>query len=395
MKLLPLPPALLRVGEPLPVPLRDADGRLLWPRGHVLADEAQRQHLLERQPQVEEMEMERLQRDWVQVMERMVVRDEVLGRIAQVRPPQGEGPAPTAEEAGGLAAGPWTDRCLQLRQHLGNTLQAPGAADFLPRLQWDHEALDGLMHQAPDDTLLVLLHDIAHDHRDYGVQHSLVVAALCAAVAADTPGAWPPTRRRVLLQAALTSNLSIVNLKTRLAQAPRALTPEERARLAGHTERSAQALQAAGVDDNDWLEAVARQPRGTAELARLLHKADVFTARLSPRQSRVALSATQAARAAFLTVDGDTDPMGAQLIKALGLYPPGTWVRLKSKEVGLVRRRGTRTSEPWVASLMGASGLPLATPVLRDTANPAHQVVQALAPHEVKLRAPLEAVLAL
>ena len=59
---------------------------------------------------------------------------------------------------------------------------------------------------------------------------------------------------------------------------------------------------------------------------------------------------------------------GQALIKAMGLYPPGSFVELSSGELGVVVSRGKRANLPLVASLVTATGSPLGEPILRDTA---------------------------
>jgi hypothetical protein len=105
-------------------------------------------------------------------------------------------------------------------------------------------------------------------------------------------------------------------------------------------------------------------------LARLLMRIDQFAARLSPRIARRAQAGAQAARAIFLDEQRQQDEAGAALIKAVGLYPPGTFVRLANGEEGMVVKRGTSATEPLVAALLGKSGNPLTEPVPRDARLP-------------------------
>ena len=130
-------------------------------------------------------------------------------------------------------------------------------------------------------------------------------------------------------------------------------------------------------------------------LARLLMRIDQFAARLSPRIARRAQAGAQAARAIFLDEKRQQDEAGAALIKAVGLYPPGTFVRLANGEEGMVVKRGTSATEPLVAALLGKSGNPLTEPVPRDTRLPSQAVAQGLAPHELRLRLSIEKLLRL
>jgi hypothetical protein len=126
-----------------------------------------------------------------------------------------------------------------------------------------------------------------------------------------------------------------------------------------------------------------------------MQRADIFSARLSMRRSRPAMAASAALKAAYLDEHQQADEAGKALIQATGIYPPGSYVRLASGELGLVLRHGVHAKAPKVASLISKSGTPLVEPVLRDTRTRPHDVVAGVAPHEVKVRLPMEKMLRL
>jgi hypothetical protein len=121
------------------------------------------------------------------------------------------------------------------------------------------------------------------------------------------------------------------------------------------------------------------------KLARLLMRVDIFTARLSRRKNRGPMSPLQAAKRACIGPNGKLDEIGSALLKALGLYPPGTFVALANQEVGIVISRGSRADLPRVASLRGANGQPLPAPALRDTNTSMYRVIRSLRATEVNL----------
>ncbi|TDM06445.1 MAG: hypothetical protein C4K60_18000 [Ideonella sp. MAG2] len=100
---------------------------------------------------------------------------------------------------------------------------------------------------------------------------------------------------------------------------------------------------------------------------------DVFTAKISPRAFRAAMSIQAAAKQLFQDERGG--PMAAGLIKALGLYPPGDLVELKSGEVAVVIRRGPSATTPKVATLTNRHGKAMVETHVRDTADPQFAVV--------------------
>jgi hypothetical protein len=113
-------------------------------------------------------------------------------------------------------------------------------------------------------------------------------------------------------------------------------------------------------------------------LARLLRRVDIFSAKISRRASRAPMSPVQAAREACLGAGGVPDEVGGALLKAVGLYPPGSFVELVSGELGIVVARGRRANLPYVASLVSAAGNPLGEPPGQVRVRPPHDRLMAL-----------------
>jgi hypothetical protein len=59
-------------------------------------------------------------------------------------------------------------------------------------------------------------------------------------------------------------------------------------------------------------------------------------------------------------------PMITILIRELGIYPIGTFVRLYNGEIGVVTRKGVNTTTPYVHALLGPRGAPLEPPLRRS-----------------------------
>ncbi|XHS79227.1 hypothetical protein ACFJGW_04445 [Burkholderiaceae bacterium UC74_6] len=115
----------------------------------------------------------------------------------------------------------------------------------------------------------------------------------------------------------------------------------------------------------------------------------------TPRRTRLAQSSAHAARAVYLDENKQPDEAGAALVRTVGLYPPGSLVKLASGEIGMVYRRGERTTAPRVAVLTDAAGRPLPQAVRRETNSPDTAVVESLAPHEFRVPIDMAALLRL
>jgi HD-GYP domain-containing protein (c-di-GMP phosphodiesterase class II) len=392
-----LPPNSLRPGQRLTFSLRDGSGKLLFASGTVLPASEVVRDLLARGAYTQAHETESFQREMTSRANTLLHQNASLGDIARVSADfQHDRNRPVMVQN---ELSIWLD--LQLRVH--NLLKDPKVDDFLPRLEaLRAEALERLARH-PDQTLLFLVHDASQELAQYTARHALLCMALCQLAAERMD--WPMDMIAALTRAALTMNLALGLLQDRLAQQREGLSPEQVRQLAGHGDRAADLLQTLGVTDLNWLSAVRLHhdaaPGPLAErawperLARLLQRIDVFAARLSPRIARKAQAGAQASRAIFLDERKQQDEAGAALIKSVGLYPPGSLVRLANGEEGVVVKRGASATEPLVAALIGKSGSPLTEPVPRDTRLASQAVTQSLAPHELRLRLSIEKLLRL
>jgi hypothetical protein len=182
---------------------------------------------------------------------------------------------------------------------------------------------------------------------------------------------------RSLALAALTMNASIVDLQAQMAEQSDPPSKRQMDLIRSHPQRSVELLRAVGVSDLEWLGAVADHhersggsgyPRALAqpgEAARLLRACDVFAAKISARAFRPALAPQVAARQLFQEEGGG--PIAAALIKAVGVYPPGDFVKLRNGEVAVVAQRATAGKAPTVVVLLSATGKLLPSAPRRDT----------------------------
>ena len=114
-------------------------------------------------------------------------------------------------------------------------------------------------------------------------------------------------------------------------------------------------------------------PRGLAlgdisGAARILKLADMYTAMITPRSYRKAMLSKTAMRDIFLKRGSEIDEeLAVYIVKELGVYPPGAFVKLQSGELAIVTHRGGNPKAPTVKAVVGPRGAPFDKPVLRKT----------------------------
>lgn len=330
----------ITVGRPLPFNVRDANQALMLARGQIIGTQDQLLALFRRGALVD--------------LEELQTAEDKIRRA-------------TPGELPGL----WS-ACLD---DLGNALNDSGDARFVDALDLCAPSAMALVERDKDLAIFQVLRQGANASTQYSVNHSMRTAIIAFLVAQRLGWASAETQRT--FKAALTMNISVLELQGHLAQHDQPPTEEQMLAIKAHPEFSAEMLAMSGVKDQDWLTAVAQHhetadgqgyPRGLRDIhmiAALVRRADIYATKLSPRRTRQAMTADTAGRTMFMQEPGH--PMTVALVKEFGVYPPGAFVRLASGELGMVARRGPTVTTPIVVVLTSAKGMQLTEPLLRDT----------------------------
>jgi len=392
----------VRIGEPLPFALMDAAGTLLAKKGFVIPSRAELQALVGRGVSlyIDVTDSEAYHRAYVGRLHDMVLKDSTLGQIAGAHFSRAELDAGRVDPD--LAEGPpdWLD----YQAHANTLLRDSNSPQFLPRLIRLQKQLRQHSLRNADGALFALFHLSASELRMYSATHAMLVSVMCGLAAREVLN-WSAEQEQVLCLAALTMNLSMTDLQDRLAQQLTPLTPEQRKQIDLHAARSVEVLQQMGVSDPAWLDAIRAHhsvPPGPLagktegqRMARLIQRADMFGARLAPRASRIPTSPAAAMQASYFDENRQVDEAGAALIKAVGIYSPGSFVRLNTNEVAAVIRRGFNTTTPRVAVLINREGIPVTDPVIRDTSVREYRIVASVPHRDVRIQLNLQRMLAM
>ena len=335
-----LDPAQVRINQPLQWDVFSAQGKLLLHKGSVIHSELQRDRLLELGVCVSRAEMPR----------------QKFEAPARVYDPFYE----------------WQDLCGRLMRMNFGFIEAARAPAPAPQLLADLDRIAdrviALVARVPDIAIFEIMQ---MNMANYTVAHHLQAAALCALLAQKL--AWSADAVRNACRAALTMNVAMLDLQTVLSGQQQPVTKAQQEAIRDHGFDGRRLLEALGVGDQAWLQAIEqhhpeRLPPGTpvSSLASLVHHVDIYLAKISPRAYRGAKTPQAAARELLQDTRADKD-LVSMLIKIVGIYPPGTYVRLACGEIAVVVRRGASAHTPRVYSLTSAVGMPLGEPVPRDT----------------------------
>lgn len=358
---------LIALGQPLPFRVLDAQARLLLGKGQPVVSENQLAMLLERGAWVE--------REQVVAVRRL--REAAGASIA--------GKVPSARKL--TLFDRWEKQVWEfdaLQRRIGKF------HDLRVELEAEADEVVALVDRDPD---VALFNAVRRDDRRfalYALTHSLHVAALC--ILTGRMLGWDAARVQTVTRAALTMNVSTIELQATLAEQDTPPSTRQRELIRSHPQRSAQMLRDSGIVDAEWLATVEDHheqsdgggyPRGVKEasdLARVLRAADIYMANISPRAQRPALAPQVAVRQLFQQEQGS--PIATAMLRAIGIFPPGDVVQLRSGEIAVVTRRAAKGPAPLAASVSNARGMPVLETLKRNTAEPEYAIVGPATPSQ-------------
>lgn len=289
--------------------------------------------------------------------------------------------------------GLWSD----LEAGLGIILGSPNSIQEFEQRVWQYDRWMKTLLQRDTDVGLYLLFQLAGNSPvGYSASHALVSAVLCHLIAVELK--LEVKERDSLVHAALTMNIAMTALQDQLAGQVEKPSAKQMEAIQSHSANGGLMLANLHVTDRLWLDIVAmhhdeRTDKGQLRLmppanrlARILRMVDRYAAMISPRKSRVGRSATDSVRSIITSANEQNDEVGHALVRAVGLCPPGTYVRLDNGEVAVVMRRSAKPNLPHVAIVINDAGGLVAQPRLHRTADNSPKIQAALAAAAVRVR---------
>ena len=392
------------IGQPLEFALRGGDGALLANKGYTIRSRSELDRLIQRGVglRVDIDESAVAHRAYLSRLNQMIDEDRNIVDIANTKVMIG---GETYEFKPPMANG-WPD-WIAYQSRLDALLRTPSRGLFIIRLNQLQHELQYFLTKMPDPMLLALVYLSYDEIRRYSSMHSLLVWAI-ATLTARQVLKWDESTIESLGLAALTMNISMIEMQDKMAMQASSLSNYQEEIIEKHAELSRSMLLELGVPDPLWLDAVeyhrdnipgplSKKTMGQ-QMGRLLQRADVMAARLAPRATRQGLTVTAAMQAGYLDESKQPDEAGSAIVMTLGIYAPGAYVQLASKEIGIVVRRvmvrpGVMGKSPVCALILNKDGYPVTTLHERDTSMPAYKIIQAVSAKSVNVNTPLSKLL--
>lgn len=393
MKYLPIPVAMLRIGQPLPVTVWGTHGKLLLKKGSPILSEQHRDRLAEHKASTTYEDG----MAWQRAYERMVYT--ALRDGASVEEIARMGMPTEIKEADFVVAkqisGGWSDLQEVLR---GILYQGGLAINPLARLAGLEKKALSLLQQDVDDSLFCLFQMLAESQIGYSATHALLCGAICHLTASKL--GLSGAHAQLLMSAAMTMNIGMARDQDSMALQNNAPTDWQRELIRNHPRISVEILQSFGIDDETHLDIVrwhhgdpdAQALERTAASRRVLHMADMFVAKMAARKTRAAVSPVGAVKDMVLGAEGDDLGVGSAMAQAVGFYPPGTYLRLENGSTAVSIRRGQRANMPWVVPIVDKNGMPLARYAALDTSKTENLIAAPLNCDSVKVTVNLDKI---
>ena len=219
----------------------------------------------------------------------------------------------------------------------------------------------------------------------YSVLHPLHTAILCELLMRRLN--FTDEQEKTVMAAALLMNVGMYELQDELFAQTDSLTELQQAIIYGHPAKSVALLKKAGLTDAHTLNIILQHHERIdgegypAKLkgdnihqgAKVIALADIYAAMITPRAYRDPIRAQTALKEIFVDRGKSVDDHLTQLlIREVGIYPPGSFVKLANGDTAVVIKRAIvkkdrNATAPVVACLIGPRGAMYQNPMMRDS----------------------------
>ncbi len=197
-----------------------------------------------------------------------------------------------------------------------------------------------------------------------------------------------------LMLAILFANMTFYEFQVLLNTMNGKLTDAQRAKLHKHPLEASHKLEACGFLDPVMFKAIRQHHErldGTgypnrlkgdeiSTLALIISMCETYTARIDNRAYRKPVHPKEALSHLLNEEDQRIKDLLLSLAKAIGIYPPGTWVKLANGEIAVVSAVSSSSPIPKVKALFDPQGNPYLGPIERDAKNASGKIVAPAVP---------------
>jgi len=349
----------LCLGVPIPFDVFDTEGTLLLRKGYIVSYQGSLDRLLAEG----------------------VFRTDMTGAPPSTKAPMEEPPVPTVE------------LMFHTRHRLGRVfggiLAVGKVAGFPERLR----DMAGAIQKAAAQNHYAALAGAYLDVEASYILQSHIQSALITEILGKSAG-FNSEERLSMICAALSKDIGMIEIHEQLDRKSE-LSDVHRIVIKNHTIAGYNKCEELGVVDGLWLDSVLlhherldgsgypRKLNGDqlAGATRILAIADCFGAMVRPRPYRKALVGKDALRELFLLKEQFSTDLIQLLIKTIGVFPPGSLVRLANGETAVVVRSTEDRSHPLICSFINTSGMPMVEPQSRNSTQ-AKYAIQSMEPLE-------------
>ncbi|WP_114418206.1 HD-GYP domain-containing protein [Marinospirillum perlucidum] len=246
----------------------------------------------------------------------------------------------------------------------------------------------GLAERSPE-ALLGTVHWPRHDEIPYSIHHPIQCAVLIAVISQKLN--IYGEQLFSTLAATLTANLGMLHIHDKLNRQKEPLTDSQRETIHHHPQRTLEMLDSMQIKEPLWRRAVLQHherldgsgyPLGIkgqdlANEAKLVALADIYVALIGAREYREPMSVKSALKQLFNERGSLVGPELTKLfLNQIGIYPPGTAVKLTNGDLAVVTKRGENINTPICAGIKAMSGQAYIHPPPRDTSDPQFKILE-------------------
>lgn len=359
------------MGVPMPFDAFDAQGKLLLRKGFVIESTQQLERLLERGLYSEE--------------------DPAQWMASRRSTPQAAAaaPLPTGQKVPVFAL------LAQTHDHLNALLTEARPADFALRVDALAAQLQRCYRLDADAAIasIQMFHGGRYCIRRM-VQSAILIELLLSNLGTDAD------QRRLVMCAALTMNISMLELQDAMVIQNTPPTDAQREAVKAHPRTGAALLRSLGVEDATWLAIVGQHhetvdgqgyPDGLSgaqitHFAQCLSLADRYGAMATGRAYREPALPNVVLKKIFMEKDKSVDAtLAGLLVKCVGIYPPGSIVALANGDIAVVVKRTQNANQPVVRCVKTHQNEVLERPRKRLTSEPAYAITRLVSNRELDL----------